>query len=80
MLNKHLTGLDGDLKKGIDSNRKKGGVSDTLKRLKKRPETLEGQNPNMIAFNRMTVYPDLDKCSCGKKKFAYQKVCYKCNV
>ncbi len=39
METKHLRGLDDDLNRGIKYNKKHGGVSDALKRIKKRPET-----------------------------------------
>ena len=38
MKNINLRGLDQDLKRGLDYNKKHGGVSDKLKRIKKRPE------------------------------------------
>lgn len=38
MQNKHLKGLQEDLDIQIKSNKKNGGVSNALKRIKKRPE------------------------------------------
>ena len=38
MKNINLRGLDEDLKRGLDYNRKHGGVSDKLKRTIKRPK------------------------------------------
>jgi len=72
MHTKNLKGLDQDLKRGLDYNRKHGGVSDELKKRMKRPERTDAK---IIAMS----YPELDKCSvCGKKKFKNQEICYKC--
>lgn len=62
MLNKHLTGLDGDLKKGIRYNEKHGGVTDTLKKLKKRPDSLESHNYRLNALYNSQVFNKCDKC------------------
>jgi hypothetical protein len=76
MKNKNLRGLEQDLNRGIEYNRKHGGVSDELKSVLKRPE-----NPNfsMNAFSRPYQALPTDKCKCGGTKFEYQKVCYKCH-
>ena len=72
---KNLRGLDEDLNQGIKYNKKHGGVSDALRRIKKRPED---PNWRLNAMREPMKIQETNKCKCGTTKFKYQKVCYKC--
>jgi len=78
MKNFNLRGLDQDLKRGADYNKKHGGVSDALKKIMKRPEDFRnGEGSGLMHFmgNKLPT----NKCpQCGKTKFQDQKICGKC--
>jgi hypothetical protein len=76
MKNFNLRNLDQDLNRGIEYNRKHGGVSDKLKSIMKRPERGDG-NWRMNAMSNIDPLP-VDKCKCGNNKFQYQEHCSEC--
>ncbi len=63
----NLKGLNEDLNRGIEYNRKHGGVSDKLKRIMKRPES---KNWRLHAFNdyNREAYEEGWEFAFGKKK------------
>lgn len=72
MKNKNLNGLNEDLKRGEEYNRKHGGVSDELKKIMRRPE-------NVHQYSVSMNYPNMLKCPvCGNDMFEFQKQCGEC--
>lgn len=74
----NLRNLDQDLNRGIEYNRKHGGVSDKLKEMAKRPESFRNGEGSGLIHTFENSLPS-NKCKCGEIKFEYQEVCYKCN-
>lgn len=69
----NLSGLDQDLKRGIEYNRKHGGVSETLKKIKKRPE-----NPGGVSHFSGSM-GDNDKFWELSEYFKKYQCCWMCN-
>lgn len=79
MKNSNLRGLDQDLNRGIEHNKKHGGVSDELKKMAKRPESFRnGEGSGLVHTFNEGLPVSKTKCKCGNTKFDYQKVCGAC--
>jgi hypothetical protein len=75
----NLKGLDQDLNRGLDYNKKHGGVSDTLKKTMKRPEGFRnGEGSGLMHFSGEPIPSNKKKCKCGNTMFYYQKICGQC--